>query len=58
MNRRPVTDLDLSVKIDYQQGRWHCEIKAHKLPLKPWGGAGDSPEEAVREAVKEMVEEL
>ena len=60
MLRRPMnsSDFDFDVLIDYQQGRWHVELKASNLPLKAWGGAGSSPEEAVKNAVKEMVKEL
>ena len=51
--------LGLSTKMDYQQRRWHVEIRATLVPsLKAWGGSGDRMEDAFNEAVCEMVKDL
>lgn len=51
--------LGLDVRIDYQQKRWHCDIRATLLPsLKAWGGAGRTIEEAVNSAIHELLRDV
>lgn len=54
-----VQSLGLVVLFEYQQERWHCELRATLLrPPKAWGGAGDRMEDAANEAVHAMLQDV
>jgi hypothetical protein len=46
-----------SVKVTYQQGRWEVAVVWEGLPFLLRVGTGDSPEEAVENALKQVVQD-